>query len=164
MDLRDFVFKEINHQAGVGPADEQLGAAAGNFRHLFEEHLEGGVGPVVVVGQLVAPREFGFHLRTSKAGAHGHDHALALEADHAGGQNGIFQVGEFLLDHAALMLPQFLGQHLLGGGSSHAPEIIFFGGHIQHHRVAQLGVIGHLLHFHEANLMVLALHLFNDDF
>ena len=62
------------------------------------------------------------------------------------------------------MLPQFLGQHLLGGGRCHAPEIIFFGGHIQHHRVAQLGVVGHLLHVHQTNLMVLAFHLFNNDF
>ena len=89
LDFGDFVLKQIHHQAGIGPGNEQLGAAPRHLTHLLQEHLEGGVSPVVVVGQLVAAGQFRLHLWAAQAGAHPHDHRLALEADHPGRQYGI---------------------------------------------------------------------------
>ena len=66
LNLRNLVFKQVNHQAGIGAADEQLGAASGHFAHFLEEHLEGGVGAVVVVRELIAAWKFCLHLRASQ--------------------------------------------------------------------------------------------------
>ena len=62
------------------------------------------------------------------------------------------------------MVAQLLGQHLLGGGSGHATEVVFLWGDIEDHRVADLGVFGHLLNFGQGDLMVFAFDLFNNDF
>ena len=140
-----------------------MGAAPSHLAHLLEEHLEGGVGPIVVVGQLVAAGQFSLHFRATQAGAHPHDHRLALETDHPGRQYGILQVGKLLLDHAALLVAQFLGQHLLGGGGGHAAEVVFFRGDIEHNRVAHLGILCHLLHFDQGDLVVFAFDLFDND-
>ena len=164
LDFRYLIFKQVDHQAGVGPAHKELGTAAGDFAHFLQEHLEGGVRPVVVVGELVAAGKLCFHLRPAQARTHCHDHGLALKANHPGCQDGIFQVRKFLLDHAALLVAQLLGQHLLGGGGGHATEVIFLWGDIEHHRVADLGVFGHLLHFSQSDLVVFAFDFFNDDF
>ena len=87
---------------------------------------------------------------------------MALEADHPSGEHGVFQVGELLLDHAALLVTQLLSQHLLGGGGGHAAEFFFLRGDIKHHRVADLGVIGNLLHFGKGDLVVFALNFLNN--
>ena len=50
LNLRHLVLEEIHHQTGIGAAHEQLGTPPRHLAHLLEEHLEGGVGTVVVVG------------------------------------------------------------------------------------------------------------------
>ena len=65
LDLGHLVLEQIHHQASVGAAHEQLWPAAGYLAHLLEEHLEGGVGAVVVVGQLIPAGQFGLHFRTA---------------------------------------------------------------------------------------------------
>ena len=67
MNLRHLVLEQIHHQTGIGAADEQLRAAAGHLAHFLEEHLEGGVGAVVVVRELIAAGQFGLHLRAAQA-------------------------------------------------------------------------------------------------
>ena len=67
LNFGNFVLEQVDHQTGIGAADEQLRSPAGHFAHLFQEDLEGGVGAVVVVGQLIAPGEFSLHFRTAQA-------------------------------------------------------------------------------------------------
>ena len=163
LNLRNFVFKQIHNQASIGSAHEQLRPSPGHFAHFFEEHLEGGIGTVVVVGKLVPTGQFCFYLRPAQARAHGHDHALALKADHPSSQHGILKIGKFLLNHPALLIPQLLGQHLLGGGSCHAAEIILFGSDIQYNSVTNLSVFGYLTHLLDGNLMIFAFYFFDND-
>ncbi len=146
LDLGHLVLEQVHHQTGIGPAHEQLRTATRHLAHLLEEHLERGVGTIVVIGKLVAARQLSLHLGAAQPAAHSHDHALPLEADHAGGEYGILQVSEFLLDHAPLLITQLLGEHLLGGGGGHAAELLFLRCHIEHHGVSDLGIIRDLAH------------------
>ena len=146
LNFRNLVFEEVDHQTCIGAADEQLGAAPGNLAHLLEKHLESGVGPVVVIGQLIPAGKFGFDFRSAQSGANGHDHGLPLEADHPGGQHGILEVCEFLLNHSTLLVSQLLCQHLFGGGCGHATEVLFLRGDVENHGVSHLSVLRHLHH------------------
>ena len=89
---------------------------------------------------------------------------MTLKPDHPCGQHRVFQIGELLLDHAALLIPQLLGQHLLCGGSRHAAEVLLLRSDVKHHRVAFLGVVRHLHHLLQGDLVVFAFHLLHDDF
>ena len=67
LDFRYLVLKQIHHQAGVGPTHKKLGTAPSDFAHFLQEHLEGGVRPVVVVGELVAAGKLCLHLGPAQA-------------------------------------------------------------------------------------------------
>ena len=61
------------------------------------------------------------------------------------------------------MIAQLLSQHLLGGGGGHAAEVVFLRSDIQHHGVTHLGIVGHLHHLGQGDLVVFAFHLVDDD-
>ena len=46
--------------------------------------------------------------------ANGHNYRLPLKSQHPSIEDGSFQVLELFLNELTLLIPQFLGQHLLG--------------------------------------------------
>lgn len=62
----------------------------GAFGHFFEGNSEGGVGAVVVVGELISLQQFGLYFGLAHAAADGHDDGLPLEAQHPRREDSTF--------------------------------------------------------------------------
>ena len=162
--LRNFIFKEIDHQSCVSSTHKQLRTTARNFADLFKEDFEGGVGAIVVVWKLIAPGQFSFYLWTAKTRTHSHDDRLTLESNHACREDWILKISEFLLDHSSLLISQLLSQDLFGRGGCHATEILLLGSDIQNDGVAGLGIFSNLHHLGQGDLVVFTFNVINDDF
>ncbi len=134
----------------------------GAFQDSFQVDLKRGVGPVIVIRQLLLLRQFRFHFGLAKATADRHDDRLPFKPQHPRLQNGSFQILKLFLDQLALLIPQFLGQHLFGLNGGHAAKLALIGGDIQNHFLSGLGFLSHFSDFLQGNFVVWVFHLFHD--
>ena len=88
--------------SSCGPPVRSLG-------NLFEGHPECGIGPIVVVGQLIPLEQFCLDFRLTNAAANGHNYRLPLKSQHPSIEDGSFQVLELFLNELTLLNPAVFG-------------------------------------------------------
>ena len=135
VDLGDLQLEQPLHQAGMGPGNEDLGAAGG-AADLHHIHLHVLALHQFLARDLLAGEQQGLGGLAAGADPQGHGAGAGVDPGHHAGEDLVLLGVELVIDHAPLGLPEALDNDLLAVAGGDAAELRVV--HRDVHHVADL--------------------------